>query len=691
MSKEILLKCFLYGDESQSVFPVRILENYSVGILKNVIKAIKMKSNPCDASQLTLYKGNIPFDDDLGKNAAAILDNATPLLVSTPLSNVFEGQPHGSVHIIVQLPGDGASGRPNPRPTKRPRVSSTATANSEDSDASTYTGSSPYYVQAFGFEVLRYRGGSLGRLLDWHKHFWGNPLPQEHTTISESDSNENRDGDGKNDDLLPDPILDMGDMGLLIRAEYLRVYAHVEQIYNVNGEKSRPPAVVVTGQPGIGKHYCTCLATNLFLMSVCLGKTKWAYYVLRRRLGEAADVLWYQVSRLYLFCSEGVLEVPADFNYAKLSSPYLWTLIDSAVAPNGIPINMNAFGAGIYPIYITYPKQSSWSSMDKRWSFHRVLMNPWTKAEIAYATNVFYPKIDTSEALQRYDSLGPTPRLCLDYGQHQIALHLGDRERAMNFAYACGRDEVKNLFIKLLSESRWLSMGCASETICLVQRVQGCPLSDPRFTVTPISNDVANKLALCLERVKEEELLEMWKMFSYFRDERGMTDLIFEAYVQRRFRDQIDIQASPMHRLQHVNSRWHASFNTNQHASAGISSPGSFFLQINVGQTIAYSRATSMGIKPNIYYVPQSGQQAGLNSFIIHRGILFMFQCTGCEDHDIKDGLVEFLASCQGVPSRNNWRFVFIISDDLESFTCPASIKPTITGLQLHTARIPMS
>jgi hypothetical protein len=67
-----------------------------------------------------------------------------------------------------------------------------------------------------------------------------------------------------------------------------------------------------------------------------------------------------------------------------------------------------------------------------------------------------------------------------------------------------------------------------------------------------------------------------------------------------------------------------------------------------------------------------------------------VFQCTGGRDHNIKEGLVDFLASCSGLPPRTNWRFVFIIPDDLGSFSSPA-LSDVLKDLGLYTARIQMS
>ena len=114
-----------------------------------------------------------------------------------------------------------------------------------------------------GFDRLRYEELPADLILRFYEQFWGVPLPQEHISLKESahdpNDQENDENEGENDaenggendgDLLP-PIIDTNWRRLYIRAEYLRIYDWVEEMYDV-GELDRPSAIVVTGQTGIG-------------------------------------------------------------------------------------------------------------------------------------------------------------------------------------------------------------------------------------------------------------------------------------------------------------------------------------------------------------------------------------------------------------------------------------------------------
>lgn len=102
------------------------------------------------------------------------------------------------------------------------------------------------------------------------KKFWGVPISDLHSgksTIStDSSAMEVRPGDLLNDSeeklFMENPSIISGSRlptsnsngKFLVRAEYLRMYRFVSDCIekNVKQDRSYPPAVVITGQPGIG-------------------------------------------------------------------------------------------------------------------------------------------------------------------------------------------------------------------------------------------------------------------------------------------------------------------------------------------------------------------------------------------------------------------------------------------------------
>ncbi|KAF8343322.1 hypothetical protein F5887DRAFT_1212414 [Amanita rubescens] len=99
----------------------------------------------------------------------------------------------------------------------------------------------PCYMN-FGFDRLRYGNTRTNMILRFYEQFWGVPLPQEHISLKNSvhdpnDEEDDEENGGENGgDVLPatpPPIIDTNWTQLLIRAEYLRIYKWVEDMYPV--------------------------------------------------------------------------------------------------------------------------------------------------------------------------------------------------------------------------------------------------------------------------------------------------------------------------------------------------------------------------------------------------------------------------------------------------------------------------
>lgn len=91
------------------------------------------------------------------------------------------------------------------------------------------------------------------------KKYWGVPIPEQFLgrSVSVPDSHiEVKDGD-----LLPAEELFLNDpwddKRILVRADYIRIYKFVEDSFanNAMDSTSKPPAVILTGQPGIGRNF----------------------------------------------------------------------------------------------------------------------------------------------------------------------------------------------------------------------------------------------------------------------------------------------------------------------------------------------------------------------------------------------------------------------------------------------------
>jgi len=191
------------------------------------------------------------------------------------------------------------------------------------------------------------------------------------------------------DDIIPGCyLLDIGIEGLNItklwvRAEYIRVYDFIEYYHkNPSFPRERAPAVVVTGQPGIGMFSSSpFLSLILTKRHMVKGKSVWIHYALRRRLAESKPVIWYREQTCYLFTQEGVYEAPPGHKPSFFKT-FVWTLVDSDESKDGVPPQLVPHGTRHFVIYTTSPHKDRWLRLRKTVRSTLVTMNPWTRAEI---------------------------------------------------------------------------------------------------------------------------------------------------------------------------------------------------------------------------------------------------------------------------------------------------------------------
>lgn len=103
MATDLLLNCFVLGDDEERVFPVKSSRNDIVGILKKLIKEEKAHLlNHVDAPDLDLWMVCHPIDDPASKRP----QTGPPLRVNKRLSSLWDGDPsEEDLHILVKAPG----------------------------------------------------------------------------------------------------------------------------------------------------------------------------------------------------------------------------------------------------------------------------------------------------------------------------------------------------------------------------------------------------------------------------------------------------------------------------------------------------------------------------------------------------------------------------------------------------------
>jgi hypothetical protein len=306
-----------------------------------------------------------------------------------------------------------------------------------------------------------------------------------------------------------------------------------------------------------------------------------------------------------------------------------------------------------------------------------------------FSSRLIRTSIDPTRISDIFDRLGPDASLYLETFGHEARLKTYERElnNALHFLTA-------NKLETLLNDAGSLSMDAVSQKLCLISRkdrddVHSIPI------VSPMTDIIKSRLANLLRNVTQAERIRLYKHF----DKSG---IYFEAAAQHLIQKGITLELIPMVGLapdlkkkQREDQarvslpRWHSSHTSLHNESLEKmrqqALENGLKLDIRPLETLEYSIDGLTSIDPNVFYVPEAGNQVVLDSFIMLDGVLYIFQFTTGTTYDIKTGLVDFLLGRPGIPSTEDWRFVFIIKPDL-TLTCSQPLSPQVRKLPTYTA-----
>ena len=102
----LLLNCWVFGEDSTCIFPVKIDRDENVGALKKAIKEEKKKAfDHIDANSLDVWNVSIPIDEDANLVAQVknlkVLETKSLLPVQL-LSGIFRNVVGQHLHVIVR-------------------------------------------------------------------------------------------------------------------------------------------------------------------------------------------------------------------------------------------------------------------------------------------------------------------------------------------------------------------------------------------------------------------------------------------------------------------------------------------------------------------------------------------------------------------------------------------------------------
>ena len=211
-----------------------------------------------------------------------------------------------------------------------------------------------------------------------------------------------------------------------------------------------------------------------------------------------------------------------------------------------------------------------------------------------------------------------------------------------------------------------------------------------RFIVEPISSHVRQELKLKLMAAQQEERIRVYKLFETVPASRRLAGLVFEAIVQLQLQNQVALTLIPMIKEQTPRKKfrqWSSQSldnlaststaptsiaptstvptSTQDSSSVGAMAANILTIDFKPLSTIQFPkpRPRPEELSSGIYYVPESPNQVGFDSFIVKNKILYIFQFTIADSHPIKGGLVDFFlhTSLHKILEDKEWYFIFVI------------------------------
>ncbi|KAH9176577.1 hypothetical protein EDB89DRAFT_1846156 [Lactarius sanguifluus] len=503
-----------------------------------------------------------------------------------------------------------------------------------------------------------------------HRKFWLQSLNVPENESMNVDKDDDADGgEGEGDETGPGCfILKLDIPGiwrseLLVRKEYIRVYEYCDKYLESRRNKQKPPSVVITGQPGIGKSY-------------------WVAYALCRRLTEGKPVFWFRSTARFLFVKEGVFEVPPDYHSTDLKTR-VWTFIDADDSKDGIPDYLAPHETN--HLIISCSSQSArWKPLTRTTLCRVAIMNPWTRGEISKAAVIHGLTANDPRIDEMYYQYGPTPRLCLDF--------VGD-----NALFIVHKDHfdtaLSNLSLKKLSEMasdrKNFGIDDESHTLILVKRVPrndliraGLKIDDGQeFSYgcsEPITHMIKLKLRTQLRKETRAARIAFYKSLANVEGTRRIAGVVYESLAQEMLEEKIALELIPMVKRYSSESGRRTTY-PRWHSDHGDGANWSLVLPIDItpAETFVYPvSGLDHAIKDRVYYTPEAQNQVAFDSFMMADGKLYIFQFTIGSDHPIKKGIVPFFSKeVRGVPPRADWHFVFVVPPSVSEICCSPQLQ----------------
>jgi hypothetical protein len=193
------------------------------------------------------------------------------------------------------------------------------------------------------------------------------------------------------------------------------------------------------------------------------------------------------------------------------------------------------------------------------------------------------------------------------------------------------------------------------------------------YTVEPITSHIRRLLEFRLIRAMQDERSRVYELFETVQGSKQIANVAFESMVQLKLQRDIALTLVPMvkHRsTSGAKPQWRSQFvdklvpmSTEDSGSVGaITANSPLSIGFKPSEVIKCRLSELASVQPGAFYLPGS-HQAAFDSFIVHKGVLYMFRITIATGHTFDGGVVGFFShkSLQTILQETEWYFIFVI------------------------------
>jgi hypothetical protein len=179
-----------------------------------------------------------------------------------------------------------------------------------------------------------------------------------------------------------------------------------------------------------------------------------------------------------------------------------------------------------------------------------------------------------------------------------------------------------------------------------------------------------------IDKMTRHKRIELYRTFDPVDSSRAMAGLPYESQGHILLREGVALTLKIME-MEKARTRYHWK----------TRNPDSEIVIFPPNPSKIYGEVESvLPIEPNHLHVPSARNQAAFDSFFQLGAIIYFFQFTVSKTHDIK----EFLSGqLHKLPSKKNWRFVFITPPGCEvDVTADSTVNDFLKGVKVYSVHL---